>query len=37
VVFLEDGRFVFSGTVDEARYESPDAVRQFFAAGARNA
>lgn len=37
VVFLEDGRFVFSGTVDEARHDAPDAVRQFFAAGARNA
>ncbi len=33
VVFLESGRFVFSGTVEEARTKAPEAVRQFFVAG----
>ena len=33
VVFLHEGRFIFSGTVDEARTEAPRPVREFFAAG----
>ena len=37
VVFLHDGAFVFSGTVAEARRESPEAVRQFFQAGGSDA
>lgn len=37
VVFLHDGKFVFSGTVAEARRESPEAVRQFFEAGGSDA
>ena len=30
VVFLEEGKFIFSGTVDEARSEAPEQVRLFF-------
>ncbi len=37
VVFLHDGKFVFSGTVTQARRESPEAVRQFFDAGGSDA
>lgn len=37
VVFLHDGKFVFSGTVAQARQESPEAVRQFFDAGGTDA
>ncbi len=37
VVFLHDGEFVFSGTVAQARLDSPDAVRQFFEAGGSDA
>ncbi len=37
VVFLERGRFVFSGTVDEARRSAPDRVRAFFTAGGGHA
>ncbi len=39
VVFLENGRFIFSGTVSEARSEAPEQVRLFFDAntGASNA
>jgi len=33
VVFLNRGRFIFSGTVAEARTEAPEPVRRFFAAG----
>jgi phospholipid/cholesterol/gamma-HCH transport system ATP-binding protein len=33
VVFLHDGNFIFSGSVDAARREGPDPVREFFAAG----
>ena len=33
VVFLHEGRFIFSGTVEEARTDSPQPVREFFAAG----
>jgi len=37
VVFLERGRFVFSGTTTEARMESPERVREFFKAGGGDA
>ncbi len=37
VVFLEHGRFVFSGTAAEARDHGPDAVRKFFQAGVLHA
>lgn len=37
IVFLHDGKFVFSGTVAQARQESPEAVRQFFDAGGTDA
>jgi phospholipid/cholesterol/gamma-HCH transport system ATP-binding protein len=37
VVFLANGRFVFSGTVAEARSTAPEAVRRFFAAGGDHA
>lgn len=37
VVFLHDGKFVFSGTVAQAWQESPEAVRQFFDAGGTDA
>jgi phospholipid/cholesterol/gamma-HCH transport system ATP-binding protein len=30
VIFLHEGRFVFSGSVDEARTSSPEMVREFF-------
>jgi phospholipid/cholesterol/gamma-HCH transport system ATP-binding protein len=33
VVFLHEGRFIFSGSVDEARREAPQPVREFFASG----
>jgi phospholipid/cholesterol/gamma-HCH transport system ATP-binding protein len=33
VVFLHDGVFIFSGSVEAARREAPDPVREFFAAG----
>jgi phospholipid/cholesterol/gamma-HCH transport system ATP-binding protein len=33
VVFLHDGAFIFSGSVEAARREAPDPVREFFAAG----
>jgi phospholipid/cholesterol/gamma-HCH transport system ATP-binding protein len=33
VVFLHDGVFIFSGSVEAARREGPDPVREFFAAG----
>ena len=33
VVFLHDGEFIFSGSVEAARREAPDPVREFFAAG----
>lgn len=33
VVFLHEGRFIFSGTVEEARTDAPPPVREFFAAG----
>jgi len=33
VVFLGQGRFIFSGTVEEARFEAPAAVREFFESG----
>jgi phospholipid/cholesterol/gamma-HCH transport system ATP-binding protein len=37
VVFLERGRFVFSGTTAEARTEGPERVREFFKAGGGDA
>jgi phospholipid/cholesterol/gamma-HCH transport system ATP-binding protein len=37
VVFLSDGRFLFSGTVEEARDNGPDVVRRFFSAGGHHA
>jgi phospholipid/cholesterol/gamma-HCH transport system ATP-binding protein len=37
VVFLERGRFVFSGTVTAARTESPQHVREFFTPGGGDA
>jgi phospholipid/cholesterol/gamma-HCH transport system ATP-binding protein len=37
VVFLDQGRFVFSGTTDEAQREAPELVREFFAAGGGHA
>ncbi len=37
VVFLENGQFVFSGTVAEARDHGPDSVREFFQAGVLHA
>jgi len=37
VVFLEDGEFVFSGSVDEARSRGPGMVREFFMAGGGDA
>lgn len=37
VVFLSDGRFLFSGTVEEARDNGPDVVRRFFSAGGQHA
>ena len=33
VAFLEDGRFVFDGTLEAARTSAPDAVTRFFQAG----
>jgi len=33
VVFLHQGRLLFSGTVEAARTESPEPVRKFFASG----
>jgi len=33
VVFLHDGAFIFSGSVEAAWREGPDPVREFFAAG----
>jgi phospholipid/cholesterol/gamma-HCH transport system ATP-binding protein len=33
VVFLHDGAFIFSGSVEAATREGPDPVREFFAAG----
>jgi phospholipid/cholesterol/gamma-HCH transport system ATP-binding protein len=33
VVFLHDGGFIFSGSVEAALREGPDPVREFFAAG----
>ena len=33
VVFLHDGVFIFSGSVEAATREGPDPVREFFAAG----
>jgi phospholipid/cholesterol/gamma-HCH transport system ATP-binding protein len=37
VVFLHQGRLVFSGTVAEARTTAPDSVREFFTAGGSDA
>ncbi len=37
VVFLEGGRFVFSGTVAAARTEGPQHIREFFTAGGGDA
>lgn len=37
VVFLHEGVFIFSGSIDAARSDSPDPVREFFAAGGPNA
>ena len=37
IVFLHDGKFVFSGTVAQARQASPESVRQFFDAGGTDA
>lgn len=37
VVFLDRGRFVFSGTVAEARSSGPEKVRAFFTAGGGHA
>lgn len=37
VVFLEDGRFAFSGNLDEARTRGPRSVRNFFDAGVDHA
>jgi phospholipid/cholesterol/gamma-HCH transport system ATP-binding protein len=37
VVFLEGGRFVFSGTLAEARSDGPETVRRFFEAGVDHA
>ena len=37
VVFLEEGNFIFSGSVAEARRQGPAVVREFFAAGGSNA
>ena len=33
VVFLHDGVFIFSGSVEAALHEGPDPVQEFFAAG----
>jgi phospholipid/cholesterol/gamma-HCH transport system ATP-binding protein len=37
IVFLEDGRFAFSGTLDEAINDAPTRVRQFFSPGGGDA
>lgn len=37
VVFLHEGRFVFSGTTEQACRDSPQMVREFFAAGGGHA
>jgi len=37
VVFLHEGRFVYSGTVKQAATESPEPVRRFFEAGGAHA
>ncbi|MFV2072916.1 MAG: ABC transporter ATP-binding protein [Thermoanaerobaculales bacterium] len=37
VVFLEDGHFIFSGSVTEACRQGPTVVREFFAAGGSDA
>jgi len=37
VVFLHDGRFVFSGTTQQACEDAPEMVREFFAAGGGHA
>ncbi len=37
IVFLHEGRFIYSGTPDEAAREGPERVRQFFAAGGLHA
>jgi phospholipid/cholesterol/gamma-HCH transport system ATP-binding protein len=37
VVFLDDGRFVYSGPVEQAATIGPDMVRRFFAAGGTDA
>lgn len=37
VVFLEQGRFIFSGTIDDAQASGPDAVKRFFRAGVSHA
>jgi len=37
VVFLHEGQFIFSGTTEAARRESPQLVREFFAAGGSHA
>ncbi len=37
VVFLADGEFIYSGSVDGARREAPEVVREFFAAGGSHA
>ncbi len=37
IVFLHEGRFIYSGTPDEAARQGPDRVRRFFAAGGLHA
>lgn len=37
VLFLSEGRFVFSGSVAEAQSEAPDEVREFFSSGGGDA
>jgi phospholipid/cholesterol/gamma-HCH transport system ATP-binding protein len=37
VVFLDNGKFIFSGSVEQARVSAPEQVREFFSAGGGNA
>ncbi|MCP4902841.1 MAG: ATP-binding cassette domain-containing protein [bacterium] len=37
IVFLENGQFIFSGTISEARRVAPEQVRQFFSPGGSDA
>jgi phospholipid/cholesterol/gamma-HCH transport system ATP-binding protein len=37
VVFLQEGRFIYSGTVEQAASQGPEVVRRFFEAGGAHA